>query len=460
MHISRQARSTHPASRPSLARGALVGCVALVLAVTGTAGTAQAHAHGHGHGHGREQIQDLGREALAAGDGWGSEGTGTTGGSAADAAHVYTVSDRASLVAALASGTEAKIIQVRGTIDFNTDDAGQGLSCDDYATDGYSLDAYLAAYDPDVWGRDQVPSGAQEDARAASEKKQSARVEVKVPSNTTIVGLGTDARILGGDLQVQGVDNVIVRNLTFEDAFDCFPQWDPTDGDTGNWNSEYDNLVVTGATHVWIDHDTFTDGRRPDSDQPDYFDRIYQQHDGELDVVKGADYVTASWNAFTDHDKTLLFGNSDSAASTDDGHLKVTLHHNLFKDINERAPRVRFGEVDAYNNHYVVDDAADYSYSFGAGKSSHLVAEDNAITLPDGVGADKVIYNWGGQGLTADGNDVNGQPVDLLAAFNAANPGTPLGDDAGWTPTLRTHVDDAGAVPGIVDHCAGAGKVG
>nr|WP_255952653.1 pectate lyase [Streptomyces sp. ODS25] len=451
MHIHRTLRHARALARIPATRTALVGCTALVLAVTGTLGIAQAC----------PQVRDLSHETLADGDGWGSEGDGTSGGAAADAAHTYTVTNRTELVAALESDPgQPRIIQVKGTIDFNTDASGAPLTCDDYATDGYSLDAYLAAYDPDTWGRDEVPSGPQEDARAASAANQAARVEVKVPSDTTIVGLGTDARILSGDLQVKAVDNVIVRNLTFEDAFDCFPQWDPTDGDTGNWNSEYDNLVVYGASHVWIDHDTFTDGRRPDSAQPYYYDRIYQQHDGELDVVKGADDVTASWNTFADHDKTLLFGNSDSAASTDEGHLRVTLHHNLFKDLGERAPRVRFGQVDAYNNHYVVSDAASYVYSLGVGVSSHLVAEDNAFTLPDGVDPSRVIAYWKGTGLTADHNHVNGHEVDLLAAFNAANPDTPLGDDAGWTPTLRTEVDDPGAVPGIVDRGAGAGNIG
>jgi pectate lyase len=445
-------------SRVSVTRGVLIGCTALVLAVTGMAATAQAGPHHPDHpGPQLPHLRDLGRETLAPRDGWGSDGIGTTGGSAADAAHVYTVTNRAELVAALASGDTAKIIRVKGTIDFNTDASGAALTCDDYATGGYTLDAYLAAYDPAVWGRDEVPSGSLEDARSASADNQAARVMVKVPSHTTIVGLGPDARILGGDLQVKGVDNVIVRNLTFEDAFDCFPQWDPTDGATGNWNSNYDNLVVDGATHVWIDHNTFTDGRRPDEAQPDYYGRIYQQHDGELDVVKGADLVTGSWNVFADHGKTLLFGSSDSASATDAGHLRVTLHHNLFKDIEERAPRVRFGQVDVYNNHYVVGEA--YSYSFGVGVSSHLVAEANAFDLPEGVEASKIIYNWKGTGLTVDTNEVNGEPVDLLAAFNAANPAATLGDDAGWTPTLRTRVDPPHAVPGIVDGAAGAGKL-
>ena len=58
----------------------LVGCTALVLGVTGTS-AAQARS------------RDLGRQVLGAQDGWGAHGTGTTGGAAADAAHVYTVTD-------------------------------------------------------------------------------------------------------------------------------------------------------------------------------------------------------------------------------------------------------------------------------------------------------------------------------------------------------------------------------
>ena len=96
---------------------------------------------------------DIARETLAAGDGWAAAGTGTTGGSAATPEHVFTVGDRAGLVAAVA-GDEPKIVVVSGVIDANTDDTGAPLTCADYARDGYTLDAYLAAYDPAVWGWD------------------------------------------------------------------------------------------------------------------------------------------------------------------------------------------------------------------------------------------------------------------------------------------------------------------
>ncbi|MGW0923220.1 pectate lyase family protein [Streptomyces sp. NPDC002755] len=432
--------------------GALVGCTALVLSVTGTA-SAQADAPS------RSASRDLGRQALAANDGWASYGTGTTGGSAADADHVYTVSTWAGFKAALAAGGSApKIIKVKGVIDAVAE------GCDAFAAPGYDFDAYLDAYAPETWGLDTdlsaEPDGSPEGLRRASAAAQDTAIKANIPANTTIVGIGKNAGFKGVSLQIKAVDNVIVRNLAFESPIDCFPQWDPTDGTNGNWNSEYDTAVVYGSTHVWLDHNTFTDGSHPDSAAPTYFGMLYQQHDGELDIVRGADYVTASWNVFTDHDKTILVGNSDSESTAvgDRGHLKVTFHHNQFSNLVERAPRVRFGQVDSYNNHFVADDS--FAYSFGIGKESRLVAQHNAFTLPAGVSAAKVLKRWNVAPLTADGNYVNGTLTDLIAVHNAEIPAEVLESGAGWTPTLRTKVDPAKAVPRIVDCGAGAGRLG
>ncbi|MEU0038399.1 MULTISPECIES: pectate lyase [unclassified Streptomyces] len=424
----------------------LVGCTALVLAATGT--TAQA----------QTRPRDPGRQTLSAGDGWGSATTGTTGGAAADAAHVYTVTNWTEFKAALKNGSTApRIIKVKGTIDAVAE------GCDSFAVPGYDFDAYLQKYAPENWGYgtnlEAEPDDSPEGLRRASAARQATAIKVDIPANTTLIGVGRNAGFKGASLQIEAVDNVIVRNLTFESPLDCFPQWDPTDTAVGNWNSEYDSAVVYGSTHVWLDHNTFTDGDHPDSSLPSYYGRIYEQHDGELDIVKGADYVTASWNVFTDHDKTILVGNSDSAstAAVDRGHLKVTFHHNLFSNLVERAPRVRFGQVDSYNNHFVAGDG--FSYSYGIGMESQLVAEHNAFTLPSGISAATVLKKWKEAPLTAADNYVNGVATDLIAVHNAEIPSETLQSGAGWTPTLRTRVDPPRAVPGIVDHRAGAGKV-
>ncbi|WP_030040009.1 pectate lyase family protein, partial [Streptomyces resistomycificus] len=407
---------------------ALIGCTALVLSLTGT--TAQAGG------------RDPGREVLAAKDGWASQGAGTTGGSAADAAHVYTVTTWEEFKDALAAGGAApKIIKVKGMIDA----VAQG--CEAFEAEGYDFQQYLADYDPAVWGYDTPVSGEQENLRDASADNQDKAIKASVPANTTIVGVGKNSGILGGSLQIKAVDNVILRNLTIEAPIDCFPQWDPTDGATGAWNSEYDAVVVYGSTHVWIDHNTLTDGRYPDSSLPTYFGEIYQQHDGLADIVRGSNYVTVSWNSFENHDKTMLIGNSDSAAADDAGKLKVTLHHNRFKGIVERAPRVRFGQVDSYNNHFVVTKDQPYVYSYGIGIESRLYATDNAFTLSKGVSAALTLKKWKEAPLTAENNYVNGRLTDLIAVHNAEIPEETLQSGAGWTPTLRTQVHPPQVVP-------------
>lgn len=394
---------------------------------------------------------DLGRQTLPAGDGWAAEGPGTTGGASAPAANTHTVSTRAGLAAALAAPSP-KIIYVRGTI-------APDRTCADYAVGGYTLAGYLAAYDPAVWGRDAEPSGPLEEARAASAARQTADVKLKVGSDTTIVGLGEDATVRGVNLHVDKADNVIIRNIAFEDTADCFPQWDPTDGAEGNWNSLYDNISVTGSTHVWVDHNTFTDGDNPDSGQPLHFGRPYQVHDGQLDITSGSNHVTASWNRFAGHDKTMLIGSTNNPA-TDSGKLKVTVHHNHFDNVLQRLPRVRFGQVHVYNNYYEVPDASTFVYALGVGVQSQIFAEANFFRLSRAVAPAKLLYNWGGTALTARGNvlRVGGRvtPVDLVAAHNAAND-PDLGADAGWTPTLHTGIDPAESVRLSVSRHAGAG---
>jgi pectate lyase len=255
---------------------------------------------------------------------------------------------------------------------------------------------------------------------------------------------------------------VIVRNLEVTDAADCFPAWDPTDGSAGNWNSLYDLVSLTGATNVWIDHNSFNDGDNLDADQPLRFGRPYQVHDGATDFIRGSDLITVSWNDYYDHDKTMLIGSTDTPG-VDVGKLRVTVHHNRFGNVIQRAPRVRFGQVDVYNNLYVATDDA-YGYSLGVGVESSIYAENNYFRLSADIPAAEVIAYWKGTRITATGSmvQVSGrapQQVDLVAAYNAAYD-PDLAPDAGWTPALRTRLDPSRAIPRIVGNGAGARRLG
>jgi pectate lyase len=398
--------------------------------------------------------EQFARQTLPVNDGWASFSTGTTGGSAATADHVFTATNRSELVAALSLGTTPKIVFISGTIDGNVDANNLPLPCSAYAAPGYSLDAYLTAYDPATWGR-VVPSGPLEAARRASQLNQQARVRINIPANTTIIGLG-HATIAGANLRINNTDNVIIRNVTLLDAHDCFPAWDPTDGSTGNWNSAYDNLSLTGATHVWVDHCAFTDGDNPDSNQPTYFGRPFQVHDGELDITNGSDLVTVSWNRFVDHDKVMLIGSSDSSTQ-DPGKLRVTVHHNLFANVIQRTPRVRFGQVHIFDNFYALADTDGYGYTWGVGVQSQIYAQNNffhAGTVPP----DRFISVLNGTAIFAAGTLVNGltprHRVDVVDAYNALHD-PDLTPTVSWTPVLFTVIHPTAVVPVLVGLLAG-----
>src|SRR5690606_36539848 len=76
--------------------------------------------------------------------------------------------------------------------------------------------------------------------------------ELRVASDKTIVGVGVAGEIVGGGFFLaEGVDNVIIRNLTIRDTL--MPEDDPGDDDF-----DYDAIQLDTADHVWIDHNKLT----------------------------------------------------------------------------------------------------------------------------------------------------------------------------------------------------------
>ena len=378
----------------------------------------------------------------------GGFGGNTTGGSQATAAHTYTVTDRASLLKALGGENNAapKIIYVSGKIDMNVNDQGQTLTAADYAQGtGYNFERYLAAYAPSTWGKKKL-SGVQEADRLQAQKNQAAQVVVKVPANTTIIG-EPGAQFIGGNLVIQK-GNVIVRNLYFETPYDDFPQWDPTDESTGNWNSQYDAISVQGASNVWLDHNTFDDGTHSDAQNGTYFGREYQHHDGDTDFTNGADDITVSDNIYRNHDKTMLIGNSDTK-KTDAGKLHVTVTHNLFENTVQRTPRVRYGEVQVMNNLYQNDGTSTYKfkYAWGLGKNAQISAENNVLNIAN-ASASEIISKLKGTQLSDSGTQFNGASVSASQLCHT----TPIT----WRPTAPAILTQTNQVQTTVMSQAGA----
>ena len=122
--------------------------------------------------------------------------------------------------------------------------------------------------------------------------------------------------------------NIIIKNLKFTDLW----VFDPS-GNYDGYGWDYVHLEE-GSHHVWVDHCDF--------------DQVY---DGMIDVAHASDYVTVSWNVLRNQKKCSLIGHSDSNAGEDTGHLNVTYHHNYFVDVDERMPRMRFGNAHVFNTY-------------------------------------------------------------------------------------------------------------
>ncbi|WP_116247462.1 cellulose binding domain-containing protein [Nocardiopsis sp. FIRDI 009] len=227
----------------------------------------------------------------------------------------------------------------------------------------------------------------------------------KVPSDTTVIGLD-GAEIIGGGLNVSGVDNVIIRNIAF-----------------ANWDDDAVN-VQSGSTNVWIDHNSFTNGG-----------------DGAVDVKRESDFVTVSWNHFFDHHKTMLLGHSDGHTE-DIGHLRVSYHHNFFDGSRSRHPRVRFGEtVHVFNNYYVGND-----YGVASTQDAGVLVEGNYfddVEHPTHVG----------YGSSDDGRLV---ARDNVYAGGSGEPET--SGDVDPVP-YEYSLDPAEDVPAIVASGAGPGNI-
>lgn len=173
---------------------------------------------------------------------------------------------------------------------------------------------------------------------------------VKIGSNKTIIGLGTNAGFVG-HIYLHGASNVILRNLSVANP-NCVGQ-----GIGGS-----DGLTLHSSHHVWVDHCDFWDCA-----------------DGQFDITHGSDFITISWcrfnytNVANEHRLSMLIGNKDSLAGEDTGRLHVTLHHNWFGDlVQDRAPRVRFGQVNVFNNYY---SATNCSTCVGVGCESQVLVE-------------------------------------------------------------------------------------
>lgn len=145
-----------------------------------------------------------------------------------------------------------------------------------------------------------------------------------IGSNKTIIGVGSNSGFTGSGLEVESNHNVIFQNLVVSFAV----------GQAA--------IRIRGGDHVWIDHNTLLTDLNHGADF----------YDGLINITKGSDDVTVSWNKLENDFETSLVGASDSDGSLDKGHEKITYHHNWFLNCVERTPSLRFGTGHVFNNFF------------------------------------------------------------------------------------------------------------
>ncbi|KAI5777731.1 polysaccharide lyase family 1 protein [Geopyxis carbonaria] len=146
----------------------------------------------------------------------------------------------------------------------------------------------------------------------------------KVGNNTSILGAHSGASLGGWGLSINHASNIIIRNIGIHHAIDT------------------DAISATYSHNLWIDHCEFWSERS----------RGFDYYDGLVDITKGSDFVTISWNYFHTHWKTSLVGGDPEAQATEGKNYHLTYHHNRWRDLSTRTPAIRFGKAHVFNNFY------------------------------------------------------------------------------------------------------------
>jgi pectate lyase len=236
------------------------------------------------------------------------------------------------------------------------------------------------------------------------------------------------ATVRHAEFNIKNGTNLILRNLRFDELW----EWD--EGTRGAYDTNDWDFVTIGdgggvTSGIWVDHCSFT-----------------KSYDGVLDIKKGASNITVSWSevvpaatgpgSFVQQQFDALEANRTSNAMYNllrgyfsqeqvvaialpqkKGHLigstdlegltsyTVTLHHNYYKDLQDRMPRLRGGDVHAYNLYVDVSNARivkamrddivaanpalasalGSTYSFGITSNGAISTEGGAVQVEDSV---------------------------------------------------------------------------
>ena len=266
-------------------------------------------------------------------------------------------------------------------------------------------------------------------------------VEIKKKSDITLLGADGSAANFGIHIGSSS-SNIIIRNMTFG----LLPGGDAADA------ISLEGMSGGFPTNVWIDHNELFSSMAECAGAGD------SSFDGLIDMKKGADQVTVSYNYLHDHHKVSLNGYSDSDTAV----RHVTFHHNIFENVGSRTPLQRGGYSHLLNN---VFDGVETS-GVNVRMDGHALIEGNFfsnVKNPITSRDSSALGTWEIRGS----NNIT-TPADF-ATFGitwVASSSTPTADATTWTTTgtypsalgYSYAVDPAACVRNGLPKVAGAGK--
>ncbi|WP_176221713.1 right-handed parallel beta-helix repeat-containing protein [Fibrobacter sp. UWB13] len=232
------------------------------------------------------------------------------------------------------------------------------------------------------------------------------RSPLRIKSDKTVDGRGRDIRITGMGVLTNESSNLIFENLTFT-----------APAITAHDTTSRRALSIHNRTHhVWVDHCTFEE-----------YPLIL------VDVKRGSNAVTLSWNRFENAQSGILFGLEPDLFV--DSAQTLTLHHNYFSNLELRGVLARRGKIHAYNNFiYGVGDAgmecSDYAACYIEGNvyNNDVPVRGYRLKNEDGAPDESTV------GFVYMDSNTFGRGGEELA-----------GDAQGYKPDYKVSVDEAGA---------------
>jgi pectate lyase len=252
-------------------------------------------------------------------------------------------------------------------------------------------------------------------------------IELKRISNVTLVGVGNGAVFDQIGIHIRESSNIIIQNVTVRNV-------KKSGSPTSNGGDAIG--MENNVRNVWVDHVTLIASGGES-----------QGYDGLFDLKNNTRYVTLSYSILRNSGRGGLIGSSDS--DTDSSF--ITFHHNLYENIDSRAPLLRGGTAHTYNNYFTRINESGINSRVGARvRVENNYFKDSKDVL--GTFYTNLTGYW----------QVSGNIFDNVTWSSPSSNTNPAGPNPQSTTSVSIpysyRLDNASCVPNIVQQTAGANK--